>query len=258
MITLENQDQDKQEPRPWGFWATIGFSLVIGAVYIFVQGIVVVLFVVAAKIRDPSVDIDSLAQSLGSNGFCLAVATCVSAPFFIGLTVLFAKIRRPMTVTEYLCLHTVGWKELGKWSLALLLFVTCHDTLMFLINRPIVPQFMVSVYKTAYFTPLLWLALVIVAPLSEEIFFRGFLFKGIEHSKLGAVGAVIFTSLAWAIMHLQYDVYGIFGLFLGGLLVGCARVKSGSLYIPIAMHTLQNLIATAEVVIVLKVAPGGP
>jgi len=257
MDYVEKQDQGKQEPRPWGFWATIGFSLVIGAVYIFVQGIVVVPFVVAAKIRDPSVDIESLAQSLGSNGFCLALATCVSAPFFIGLTVLFAKIRRPMTVAEYLCLRTVGWKELAKWSAALLLFVVCHDTLMFLADRPIVPEFMLTVYKTAYFTPLLWLAMVIVAPLSEETFFRGFLFKGIEYSRLGAVGAVILTSLAWAIMHLQYDVYGIFGLFVGGLLVGYARLKSGSLYVPIAMHALQNLIATVEVVIVLQVASGG-
>lgn len=257
MVTLESQDQDKQQPTPWGLWPTIGFSLAIGAVYVFVQGIVVVPFVVAAKIREPQADIDSLVQSLGSNGLCLALATCVSAPFFIGLTVLFAKIRRPMTVTEYLNLRTVGWKELAKWSLAIVLFVACHDTLTYLMGRPVVPQFMVTIYETAYFTPLLWLALVIVAPLSEEIFFRGFLFKGIEYSRFGAVGAVILTSLAWAIMHLQYDMYGIFALLLGGLLLGYARLKSGSLYVPIAMHALQNLIATIEVVVLLQAASGG-
>jgi hypothetical protein len=253
MTTLENQDQDKQQPRPWGLWPTIGFSLAIGAVYVFVQGIVVVPFVVVAKIRDPQVDINSLAESLGSNGFCVALATCVSAPFFIGLTVLFAKIRRPMTLTEYLGLRTVGWKELTKWLLALVLFVACHDTLTYLMDRPLVPQFMFTVYETAYFTPLLWLAMVIVAPLSEEVFFRGFLFKGIEYSRFGAVGAVIFTSLAWAIMHLQYDMYGIFALLLGGLLLGYARLKSRSLYVPIAMHTLQNIVATVEVVIWLRI-----
>jgi len=110
-------------------------------------------------------------------------------------------------------LHRVGWKELAMWSLMLLLFTGFFDTLTFLLNRHSALQMMVDVYKTAYFTPLLWFAFVIVGPLMEEIVFRGFMFKGIEHSKMGPAGAVIITSLVWSFIHIQYDVYGMVNLF---------------------------------------------
>jgi membrane protease YdiL (CAAX protease family) len=112
-----------------------------------------------------------------------------------------------------------------------------------------------STYATAYFAPLLWLAFIIVAPLSEELFFRGFLFKGIESSRLGAFGAAIITSLVWAILHIQYDIYSMLVLFAGGLLLALSRVRSKSLYPPIAMHIVQNLVATVEVIIYLRVYP---
>lgn len=251
------EHKDDQKPTPWGIWPTIGFSCVIGIVYVFVQAIVVALFIVAARLRDANLDISTFANSLESNGLCLAVATCAAAPFTIGLTILFARIRQSITVREYLGLHKVGWKDLSKWSLAVLLFVACHDTLIFSLRRPIVPEFMIAAYKTAYFAPLLWFAFVIVASPVEEILFRGFLFKGIECSKLGRPGAVIITSLAWALMHLQYDIYAIAGLFAGGLLLGFARLRSNSIYPPIIMHALQNIVATIEVVVVLKMSGSG-
>jgi len=256
-IQQEGRRIENQKPAPWGFWATIGFSCIIGVVYVLVQTIVVLLFIFVARLQDEHLDIFKVADSLKSNGFCLAIATSLSAPFSIGLTVLFVKIHKQITIKEYFCLHTVGWKELGKWVFAVVLFVACHDILTFLLGRPILPEFMISAYKTAYFMPLLWLALVIVAPLVEEIFFRGFLFKGIESSRMGPAGAVIITSLAWSVMHVQYDIYSIASLFLGGLLLGLARLKTHSIFPPIAMHILQNIIATIEVVIYLRIVPNG-
>lgn len=245
----------EQKPSPWGFWPTVGFSCIIGIVYILIQVIVVALFVVAVMLRTTEFNIDKFCDSLHTDGLFLAVATCAAAPFIILLVVLFAKIRKAIAIKEYLCLYRVSWKELFKWSLIVLLLAGFFDTLTFLLDRPIVTKFMVDTYTTAYFVPFLWFAFIIVAPLSEEIFFRGFLFKGIEHSRMGAAGAVVLTSLLWSVMHVQYDIYGIANLFISGLLLGLARVKSNSIYPPIVMHILQNLIATVEVVIYLRVVP---
>lgn len=259
-VNIENQEPGRPTsggPIPWGFWATIGFSLVIGVAYILIQTIVVVVFIVAAKLRDANFDFAKVIDSIESNGFCLAVATCVSNPFVVALTVLFAKIRKQITVKQYLGLHRVWWRELGKWSLVVLLFMICHDTLIFLLGRPIVPESMLAAYKTAYSVPLLLLALMVMAPVAEEIFFRGFLFKGIESSKLGPPGAIIITALAWSVMHIQYNIYGVAGVFVGGLLLGFARLRSNSIYPPIVMHALQNIIATIEVAVVLRIYGGG-
>jgi membrane protease YdiL (CAAX protease family) len=111
---------------------------------------------------------------------------------------------------------------------------------------------MLAAYQSAGFAPLLWLALVVAAPLAEEVFFRGFLFQGVRHTRLGASGAVLFTSFAWALVHVQYDSYEISTVFVLGLILGVARLRTNSLYTTIAMHALVNLLATLEVAMYLQ------
>ncbi len=250
-INTNSTNPDAQKPTPWGFWPTIGFSCVIVIVFLFVSVIFSVGIIVATKILNPQFDIMKFAQSLDSNGLFLALTTSVAAPLVIGLSVLFAKIRKNITIKEYLSLNRTGWRQFAKWSLILLLFTVCSDAITSALGKPIVSDFMVDAYKTAYFTPLLWLAFIIAAPLYEEILFRGFMFKGIENSRAGPIGAVIITSLAWSALHVQYDFLIIVSIFAGGLLLGLARLKTNSIYIPIAMHALQNLLATIVVIIYL-------
>ena len=113
---------------------------------------------------------------------------------------------------------------------------------------------MVDTYTTAGFKPILWFGFIILAPISEEIFFRGFFFKGVECSKLGRIGAVIITALAWAALHTQCDFFGVVDIFVGGLLLGLARWKSKSVYVPIGMHIVANLVATIGVAVHLMLA----
>jgi len=251
-MNVENENAGEPKAKPWGFWPTVGFSLIIFIVYTVIQAVILVIFAVVAALGTENFNFEQHIKGLESNGLFLAMATCAAAPFTIGMTMLFAKIRKHITIKEYLCLHRAGWKELAGWSLALLAFVVCSDTLTYLLHRPVVPEFMLNAYKTAYFTPLLWFALVIAAPLTEEILFRGFLFKGIECSRIGPVGAVIISALAWSAMHLQYGAYGLANIFAGGLLLGFARFRSKSIYPSIVMHALQNIIATVEVIICLR------
>jgi len=246
---------DQQKPTPWGFWPTIGFSCII-AIACFVFGIILaVIFIIVSKSRNPEIDIVKLAQSLDSHGLFLAMITCITTPTTVGLVILFAKIRKNITIEEYLGLYKPEWRDFCKWSLILLLFIGCLEALSFaltFVGRPIVSEFMIDAYTTAHYRPLLLFAVIIAAPVAEEIFFRGFLFKGFENSKIGPIGAVIMTSLVWAAIHTQYDAYAVVGTFAGGLLLGWARLKVKSIYIPITMHVLWNLIATVEVVVYLK------
>jgi hypothetical protein len=105
---------------------------------------------------------------------------------------------------------------------------------------------MVDAYKTASSLPILLLAIIVVAPIFEEIFFRGFLFQGIRYSRLGPMGAVGITSFFWAIIHLQYDIYGITTVFALGILFGIARLKTDSIHLLMVMHSLAGLVATVE------------
>jgi membrane protease YdiL (CAAX protease family) len=251
-IQADSINPDGQKPTPWGFWPTIGFSCVIGVVYLFACIILSFIVIITAKLMDPQLDIDKFAHSLGSSGMFLAVLACIAAPLVIGLSVLFAKIRKIITVKEYLSLNSIGWFQFLKWSLILLLFTACSDALTSALGIPIVSDFTIKAYKTAYFPPLLGFGLIIATPLYEEIFFRGFMFKGLENSRVGPIGAIVITSLAWSALHIQYDFVIITSIFAGGLLLGWARLKTNSIFVPIVMHALQNLLATIAVIIYLN------
>jgi membrane protease YdiL (CAAX protease family) len=89
--------------------------------------------------------------------------------------------------------------------------------------------------------------IVIVVPVSEESLFRGFLFEGIRHSRVGAYGAVLLTAVLWSLIHIQYDWYGVATIFISGLLLGLVRLKTESVWATSCLHGLMNLIATLEV-----------
>jgi len=103
--------------------------------------------------------------------------------------------------------------------------------------------------RTAGWLPLLWVAVIVAAPVSEEVFFRGFLFRGLAESRMRPWGAILFTSLVWSLIHIQYDWFGIAQIFLAGIFLGWIRWYSGTITLTILLHALQNLIATIEAAI---------
>ncbi|HVF09666.1 MAG TPA: CPBP family intramembrane glutamic endopeptidase [Abditibacteriaceae bacterium] len=267
----QHQMISQSRPEPWGIWATMGWAILIGIVFSLAQAVVVAVFTMLAYRDNPRLDGMQLIKDFESNGLLLSIAVCASSLASAGLTILAARLRWPGTVgtsrtdanvlpevsatatplasntwRDYLALHPVSSRTLLVWSGVVCLFAIASDTLTSLLGRPIVPEFMQKAYATAQIVPLLWIAFIIFAPVFEELFFRGFLFRGLFHTKLGAAGTIVITSLLWAVIHIQYDAYGIFSIFIVGLLLGWARVRTNSIYPCIAMHCLMNFIATTE------------
>jgi hypothetical protein len=192
-------------------------------------------------------ELDIPLDGLGHNGLLWALGTLVTAPVTTGLAVLFAAMRRGMALRDYLGLNPVAWRTLALWLGALLVFIVASDSVTILLGRPVVPDVLLEVYRTAGIPVLLWFVLIVVAPVSEELIVRGFIFKGLQHSPVGDLGAVVLTALCWAVIHVQYDAYGV-----GLLLLGCARLRTRSVVPGMVMHAVMNLVAGVEVVVALR------
>jgi hypothetical protein len=228
------------QPKPWGLWATLSFSLALIVVFIAIQTAVLVAFMVVQSPKTPS------AGDYVCNGLLLSVATWVSAPICLAFVVLLVKLRNQLSIRDYLSLNRVSAGRFLAWAAILLVFVAVSDGATWLLGRDVVPSFMIESYRTAVIVPLLLATLYIAAPVFEEIFFRGFMFQGIQQSRLGNLGAVLITSLTWSAIHMQYDAYQVAMIFAGGILLGVARARSNSVYLTIALHSLMNVIATIE------------
>lgn len=243
IVSTEVQPPLSGPPTPWGFWATLGFSAVIAGAYILAQSFAVGFYV--AFTGGPAALKAFDIEKIVSNGKVLVLITLCSAPVSIGLCVLFAWMRNGITVRDYLALRWPPLKIVVKWLLLCVVFLSLVDIGTSFIEGHQTQNFMRQTLDSiGSLMPLLWVVLLVAAPVSEEFFFRGFLFAGLARSRLGPVGAILVTALLFMSIHLQYDLQGlIFVLFLG-LILAIARWKTGSLLVCILLHAMMNFIAT--------------
>lgn len=85
-------------------------------------------------------------------------------------------------------------------------------------------------------------ALVIIAPIVEELLFRGYLF-GKLRAKLGFWTAALATSVLFGFVHMQWNV-GV-DVFALSLVLCYIREKTGAIWAGIALHMIKNSIAFA-------------
>lgn len=93
-------------------------------------------------------------------------------------------------------------------------------------------------------------ALVVLAPLSEELIFRGLLYRMLSKTAVGALGAIIITASLFTLLHTQYQQQHhwllLFLILLDGLFFGVVVYFTGSVVLTIVLHSLGNLYAAYE------------
>ena len=150
---------------------------------------------------------------------------------------------------DYLALRGPNWKHVLLGALGLAIIVIGWDVLSRITGREVQPGFMGDVLKTAQADGALWLLLIafcVAAPITEELFARGFLYRGWSESFLGPVGAILLSSAAWTALHLQYDWYFFGEIFCIGVWLGVMRWRYQSTWLTIIVHGLNNLAAVAQ------------
>jgi membrane protease YdiL (CAAX protease family) len=81
---------------------------------------------------------------------------------------------------------------------------------------------------------------VMMYPLFEELLFRGALFSALFH-EWGLKVAVAVPSVIWALAHIQYEAWYMVSIAGAGVVLAMIRWRSGSLYLPLALHAAFNL-----------------
>ncbi len=242
---INNIDVSAESPRQeiWGAWATAGFGAVIVVIFVIIQSLVAIAFVVARIVTNPALDIAELAGQLISDGNLLTAATIASAVVCSGLIFVIIKVRRRAKFSDYLALKPISFRAVFAMLAITIVFILLSSGINIFLRKPVDSDFMTIAYKSVTSVPLFWIAIVIFAPLFEELFIRGFLFIGFARSGLGPVGAVVLTTLVWAALHVQYSLYEIAIIFVLGIILGIVRHKTGSLWCPVIIHALNNLLA---------------
>ncbi|MGZ6071514.1 MAG: CPBP family intramembrane glutamic endopeptidase [Myxococcaceae bacterium] len=160
------------------------------------------------------------------------------APFLIGVAILGVLMAvRPETRVR------IAWKPvplgtLVRWLVLWVVWVTATELLGEALGRPSPARWTLNGPALG----LKILGIVVLAPLLEEWVFRGLLFQ-LLLARAGAGPAVVGTAVLFALAHGQYRPPDLVFVFLDGLLLGLARLRTGSTRVPAWMHLLGNAFA---------------
>jgi membrane protease YdiL (CAAX protease family) len=239
------------ERREWGPWATAGFGVVIGVVSFGAQVVSVIVTLAVVFASSPElVQEDFFLDLYSVLGLCTSVATIASAVVGGGILLILIIARKGISIKDYLALKKIPLKTTFISLSIVAAVIIVGDIANYALGQKLNADFMVDIYYTSMSPVLLWIAIVIVAPIYEEAFFRGFMYTGFVNTRIGVAGTVILTSFVWTALHsVQYGIYQLITLFFIGLILGFARHRTGSLWVPIIMHSFMNAVAMVELAI---------
>lgn len=152
--------------------------------------------------------------------------------------------------------YRAGWSSLGLrsfdrrvwwWPLAAtvgaLVLVYVYAAIAMLIAGDAPEQDVDELFESRATLPLVGFAVIVAAPVAEEIFFRGFVFGGLVQP-LGAPAAIALSGLIFGVLHItNVETIGLV-LPIGGIgaLFAWLYYRTGSLWISIATHMLFNAV----------------
>ncbi|WOR16209.1 CPBP family intramembrane glutamic endopeptidase [Hyphomonas sp. FCG-A18] len=97
-----------------------------------------------------------------------------------------------------------------------------------------------DVYGLLNWTPVFIFMAVVMAPVVEEVTFRGIGLGALIVRGVHPLVAVGIISAIFALMHQQYSLEAMFAVFLTGLGLGWLRLASGSVGVTIVAHMAAN------------------
>jgi membrane protease YdiL (CAAX protease family) len=229
-----------QSLPPWGWWASVAWLLLA-----FVAAGIATVLVYGAWLGERP-----RPTTVSYDGTLLAAGAIVSIPVEVAVLAAAARLRR-WPVADYLAINVPRRGEIVVAVVCVIALGLAFNLLLVLTGRDIVTPFQIESYRTAKDAGwLLWLfvAIVVFAPIGEEIAFRGFLYRGwaLPGRELFAIAAI---ALIWALLHIQYDWLGMVQIFAIGVVLGWFRWASRSTTLAILMHALINLQAMIETAI---------
>lgn len=154
----------------------------------------------------------------------------------------------------------IAWRDLVILPAGIIGYLVLTATLVYLAMQYL-PGFDVDQEQEVGFSglshgyefALAFMALVVVAPVVEELLFRGFLHTQVR-KLIGRAGAVLVVAALFGLIHMQLNV--AVDTFALGIVMGLAREYTGTIYTGIMLHMAKNGLAFYLLFVNPTILPG--
>jgi len=218
--------------KHWSLGSTLTITFIVFLVFSLFQSLVLILY------TSFSSDITIYQNVAYAN---LGVISSLSSILGIAMLIVFIQLKNN-NFRQYLNFYPLTLNILAIFLCISFCMMAGMEYVSNLYPEIFETDFAIESYRQAKSLPMLYLGVVLLGPIFEECLFRGFLFKGLEKSALGGHGAVFISAILFSLVHIQYGIYILVFIMLPiAILLGYARLKSGSLLLPIVIHVINNL-----------------
>jgi membrane protease YdiL (CAAX protease family) len=246
------------EPGGWPRWPWwFGFIGFVAA--LLVPGVIGLLIGIGAAAGGLDLDPDAIESN---PAFMIGGAVIQDGAFVLAAVLLAWTVSRPRAWQFGLRRPRRFWPAVGLSFLTLVAAYafTFAYTTGFGINEEQSTLDDLGVGDSATMTAAAAVLVVILAPLVEEFFFRGFVYRSFRTS-LGVWPAALGAGAIFGVIHAPTGIAAVPILIFLGVALCLLYERTGSLYAPIAVHAVNNSIAfaaaTADSDPVLPLALGG-
>jgi uncharacterized protein len=228
---ISNPASDQPLSAPWG-WRDLVFGIAVAG-----AGVLALNLILLAGGAVTG-------GTLVKNGIILTIFVAIQDSIIIGAAALFSLVR-----------YRVGWNRLGLRSfnlalgcgLSIVLLMVSYGVRIFygivatgLGYRPALQDVLSRLDTQGIGFILTLIAAAVIAPIAEEIFFRGFVYGGLR-GRIGTLGAMLVSSLFFTALHFTLDQF--IPIFALGLFLALLYEKTGSLYPGMLLHSSNNAIS---------------
>ncbi|MBU0491005.1 MAG: CPBP family intramembrane metalloprotease [Chloroflexi bacterium] len=236
-------------------WPGLLVALGLLVAFVALQTGIALLVIVVVLLLNAAGVVHGSPLALVENGAVVGGASAVSGVLMIGL--MWLVVSRVGTRPFRAPVALVPSRTWPLWTFPLLavVYVLLSDGLTLVLNRPIVPEVLLPYFQGPVAVAVMMVATVVVAPLAEELLFRGVLFNALERFVPAWLTAVI-LALAFGVLHVMTygtDWYVIMQTILAGLILGSLRAWTGSLWPGILFHLTNNLYATIQAIVLVNI-----
>jgi uncharacterized protein len=217
---------------PWPAWTAPAALMLALAAAVVLGG---VAFLVAAAITGGDVE--------DSPGVQIA-ATVLNDLAFIGAAFFFAQLAGRPTAAQFGLRPTRFWPAVGWTALAYVTLLLLGGLWLQLFDVDTRDPTIDDLTTTSAAIVATAVLVTVIAPIAEEILFRGYIFTALR-GWAGVLGGAALTGLLFGIIHYSPDRPAEFlvPLALFGFLLCVLYWRTGSLYPCIALHAINNAIA---------------
>jgi hypothetical protein len=140
--------------------------------------------------------------------------------------------------------RTLSLRSLGYGVLFGVLFVIAAAAVGIILNALGIEQTQAAQFPIENATggglAAIWVAGVVFAPVTEEIFFRGYLYRAMSALK-GRTRGLIYSSLLFGVVH--FNLPAFLPIMLGAMILAEGYRRTGDLWVPVIAHALNNAFA---------------